>query len=219
MSRAGESGPWIDVSRPLEPGKLPAWPGDPAPSIWLADRIDPARGSHSNVSAASFCLHWGTHIDAPRHYFAEGRAIEGISLDRCIGPARVIHHIPPRNLTAADLDRAGLDGVERLLIRTASSAWPPEAIFRPEYPALLPDAARSLVDRKVLLVGIDYLSIGPPGPAGDEVHRILLGAGVVILEGLLLGEVEPGDYEMVAMPLLVPGSDGAPVRAVIRPMR
>jgi arylformamidase len=214
-----KSGPWTDVSRPLEPGKLPVWPGDPTPSIWLADRIDPARGGHSNVSAASFCLHWGTHVDAPRHFFAEGRAIENISLERCIGPARVIHHFPERNLSAADLDRAGLDGVERLLIRTACSAWPSDGVFRPDYPSLLPDAARFLVERKIRLVGIDYLSIGPPGPPGDEVHRILLGAEVVILEGLLLREIEPGDYEMVALPLLVSGSDGAPVRAVIRPVR
>jgi arylformamidase len=214
----GGRGPWIDISRPLDPAELVVWPGDPPLSTWLAARIDPdpRAGSAANVTAASLSLHSGTHLDAPRHFFPEGKAVDEIDLERCFGPARLIRHLPDRHLEAADLASVNLSGVTRLLLATANEARSREPGFREDYLALLPDAARFLVSKGVRLVGIDYLSIGPPGPLGEEVHRMLLGAEVVVLEGLVLEGLAPGDYELSAFPIAFKGSDGAPVRAAVR---
>ena len=144
--------------------------------------------------------------------------MEQIPLQACLGPARLLVHAPDRHITARDLDSMDLEGVERVLLGTTNAGRLRASRFSGDYVALLPDAASWLVERGIRLVGIDYLSIGPPGPPGDEVHRILLGAGVVILEGIVLEGLEPGEYELAALPLLVPGSDGAPVRAAVRPL-
>jgi arylformamidase len=136
-----------------------------------------------------------------------------------VGPARLVRHLPDRHLEAADLAAVGIEKVERLLLATTNGARLRDPWFHPDYVALRSDAARRLVDAGIRLVGIDYLSIGPMGPEGEEVHRILLEAGVVVLEGLVLESLPPGDYDLIALPLAVRGSDGAPVRAVLRPAR
>lgn len=224
---------WMDISRPLEPGKTVVWPGDLPFSTWLTATMDPgpdpsgteagspegASGrprSPANVTAACLSLHTGTHIDAPRHFIPGGKGIDGIPIEACIGPARLIHHSLDRPIHAADIGGMPLEGAERVLFRTTNAARGRRPEFAEDYVALLPEAARVLVRKGIRLVGIDYLSVGPPGPPGDEVHRILLGAEVVILEGLILEGLEPGDYDLVALPLSVPGSDGAPVRAALR---
>jgi len=222
--RDGESGRetgWIDVSVPLDPGRLVVWPGDPPLRTWLVAGIDPdpRAGSPANVSAASLCLHAGTHLDAPCHYLPGGPAVEAIPLETCVGRARLVRHPHDRHLEAADLASLGLEGVERLLLATTNGARSKDARFHPDYVALRSDAARWVVGAGIRLVGIDYLSIGPLGPEGEEVHRILLEAGVVVLEGLVLADLPAGDYELIALPLAVKGSDGGPVRAAVRPLR
>jgi len=212
-------GRWIDVSRPLDPARLLVWPGDPPLRAWLVSRIDPhsSGGSSANVTAASLSLHSGTHIDAPRHYIPGGKAAEEIPLEACIGPARLLHHAPRRHLTASDLAAQLIAGARRILLRT-SSTGATQSRFAEDYLALLPQAARRLVEEGIRLVGIDSPSIGPPGPEGEETHRILLEAEVVVLEGLVLEGLPAGDYELVALPVAVWGSDGAPVRAAVRPL-
>jgi arylformamidase len=214
------TGGWIDVSRPLDPRRLLVWPGDPPLEISLLARLDPrpAAGSPYNITVARLCLHSGTHIDAPRHAVPGGKGAEEIPLGACAGPARLVRHVPDRHIGRADLAGRDLRGVERLLLATTNAARAESDGFREDYVALLPDAARFLVETGVRLVGIDYLSIGPRGREGEEVHRILLQAEVVVLEGLVLKGLEPGDYELVAFPLAFVGSDGAPVRAALRPL-
>jgi arylformamidase len=208
---------WFDISIPLD-SRLVIWPGDPPLKTWLAGQIDPLSGSTSNITAASLSLHSGTHIDAPCHYIQGGKGVEEIPLQACLGPARLLFHAPDRHITAKDLESMNLEGVERILLGTTNADRLRSSQFSDDYVALLPDAASWLAERGFRLVGIDYLSIGPPGPPGDEVHRILLEAGVVILEGIVPEGLEPGDYELAALPLLVPGSDGAPARAAVRPL-
>lgn len=210
-------GRWLDVTKPLDPARLEVWPGDPPLRSWLVSRIDPGspEGGSANVTAASLSLHSGTHIDAPCHFIPGGKAAEEIPIEACIGPARLVRHAHLRHLTAADLEAQQARGCPRLIIAAAAAGAVPSL---ERYHALLPGAARWLVKEGVRLVGIDSPSIGPPGPEGEEVHRILLAAEVVVLEGLVLSGLAPGDYELAALPLAIRGSDGAPVRAAMRPL-
>lgn len=192
---------WIDISAPLR-SPMQHWPGDPAPEIGPAlIRMHP---------------HTGTHIDAPLHYIPGGMTIDAMPLDATVGEARVVAVDGPA------IDETVIEDIqpspgERLLFRTSNSddCWC-GACFRKRYVSVLPRAATMLVERKVRTVGVDYLSVGPFGAEGDETHRILLDAGVWIIEGLHLGDVLPGRYELVCLPLKIEGGDGAPARAMVR---
>lgn len=187
---------WIDITVPLAAG-ITQWPGDPLFSSTKVASIE--NGDEANVTAVSMCAHTGTHIDAPLHYFREGVAVDALALDVLIGPAVV---------TTLDEMRIG----DRMLFRTRNSLrqWWREP-FREDYDCLSVEQARSLVAAGVRLVGIDYLSIN-----GTQTHRVLLDAGIVILEGLDLSKTKSGDYDLVCLPLKLQGADGAPARAVIR---
>ncbi len=186
---------WIDITVALTP-EAPVWPGDPRPRIERIAAL--ARGDAYNLSAMSVCLHTATHVDAPLHYLEGGAGVESMPLDAMTGPARVIA------LRGGDLSRHRIRRGERILFKTA------------QHGALTRAAAEHLAARGVRMVGIDALSIGPADEEGDDVHRILLGAGVWILEGIDLSSVKPGRYDLVALPLKIPGSDGAPARAMVR---
>jgi len=156
------------------------------------------------------------HVDAPVHFIDEASGIEGTPIDALIGPAVVVdgRHLR-RDVEVDDLDSLAIPaGTERLLFKTTNSALWKLTTFSPNFIGLTPDAARALVGRGIRLVGADYLSIAPYGDPGPT-HRTLLGSGVVILEGLDLRAVEPGSYELVCLPLLIPGSDGGPARAIL----
>jgi arylformamidase len=191
------------------------WPGDPPVR---AERISAiAGGGASNLSAISMCLHTGTHVDAPLHFLDGGPSVAEMPLDALVGPARVIGIRDPKVVRARELQPFRFRRGERVLFKTRGSRrrWQ-AAEFCPDYVYLAPDAAALLVERGVRAVGIDYLSIGAPGEEGDEVHRVLLRAGVWIIEGLDLSAASPGRYELICLPLKVPGADGAPARAILR---
>lgn len=192
---------WIDISVPLAPG-IPQWPGDPLLETWKV--CDLSEGA--NVTALSLCAHTGTHVDAPVHYFDGAAGVDAAPLDALIGPAVI-----------TDLDGAW-QGAQRVLFRTGNSArrWWTEP-FHDEFDALTPDLARKLVAHDVRLVGIDYLSVGRNNEEGSEVHRILLQAGIWLLEGLNLCDTAVGEYELICLPLRLATADGAPARAIVRP--
>jgi arylformamidase len=203
-----------DITAPLSPA-LPVYPGDPEVIITSIAQL--RRGDAANVSRLVLSSHTGTHLDAPRHFFEEGIAIDDLDLQLLIGPARVcaFSHVTT-HLTADDLRPLGLIGVQRLLLQTPNTALWEKAGFQANYIALTESAAHLLVEMGVRLVGIDYLSVDAFERQDFPVHRILLGAGVVILEGLDLRTVPPGDYELLALPLLLAQGDGAPARAILR---
>jgi arylformamidase len=204
----------IDISRPLD-ARMPSWPGETA--FHREQTSSVADGDAATVSNLVGCAHTGTHVDAPAHFIADGPGLAELSLEPWIGPCRVVHHEDDRDVTAADLDSWELEGVERLLLRTPNvSRWVDAPKFREDYLAIDAGAARWLVDNGVKLIGIDYLSIETFEAGDHPVHRALLGAGIAILEGVRLEHVEPGDYELIALPLPVVEGDGSPVRAVLR---
>lgn len=204
---------WVDVSVPLRDGLLP-WPGDPRFRI---KRIsDVGRGDVATFSTLSMSAHAGTHVDAPLHFLQRGRSVDQFPLDAMVGRARII---PIRNRRSIDVDelqpqriRAG----ERLLFRTRNSARKRPGDFFKEYVAVSSEAARYLAARRLRAVGIDGPSIGP-FPDGAETHRILLGAGIWIIEWLDLRRVPAGPCDLICLPLRIVGGDGAPARAILRP--
>jgi arylformamidase len=207
----------LDVSLPLSDG-LPTWPGNAPYEFHAVKRM--ASGAASNVSQIVLGTHSGTHVDAPRHFFDEGRTVDELPLEQLVGSCLVADiAVPPGRspVTAADLEQAVAGRPpERLLLKTPNSRLWGTADFTPDFAYVAPDAAEWMVRSGIRLVGIDYLSIEEFKKSGAPTHHILLGAGVVIIEGLNLAHVEPGEYELTCLPLLVEGSDGAPARVILR---
>jgi arylformamidase len=202
---------WIDVTVPIHRGMV-HWPGNPGVSFETEEMHDPV----CRVSKLSLGVHTGTHFDAPNHFDVPGGGVDALPLNALVGVARVLA------LRGSTVDRAGLEANavrsgERVLLKTSNSerCWSTDT-FVPDYVYLTEEAARYLAAMRVLTVGIDYLSVGGP-VEGAATHRALLGAGVCILEGLDLRRVGPGTFDLVALPLLIPGSDGAPARVLLRP--
>jgi arylformamidase len=205
---------WIDVSVPLTTG-MAHWPGDPVPRLKRA--LDMNRGDICNATTLSISAHTGTHMDAPLHFIADGEAIDRIPLQAVIGEARVIEIADPVRITSEELASHAPKRGERLLFKTVNSTdcWnTPDFVKR--FVHVGADAARYLADCDVRTIGIDYLSIGAFEGDGVETHRILLGAGIWIIEGLNLSSVSAGRYELICLPLKIMGGDGAPARAVVR---
>ena len=182
------------------------YPGDPA--VVLQRVASLAGGDVANISRLDLGVHTGTHVDAPLHFVEGGAAVDVLELDVLVGPARVLDLTGAQRLDATALEDAELS--ERILLKTRNSQLWERETFSDESIALTGDAAQHLVDAGVRLVGIDYLSIGD-----EEAHQVLLGAGVVPVEGLDLRGVEPGEYQLVCAPLKLVGSDGAPARALL----
>jgi arylformamidase len=206
-----------DVSLVLRPDMV-TWPGEPGPRIDPLRRI--AKGDAANVSLVTFGDHTGTHVDPPVHFIDGANTVDKLPLDALVGPCRVVAFDGPGHVGAAWLQRARIPAhTERILFKTRNSArWrDPTAAFTRDFVAIDASAARWCVDRRVKLVGIDYLSIEPQGPDKEAypVHNTLLRANVVIIEGLDLGAVAPGDYTLVCGAIKLQDGDGAPARVFL----
>jgi arylformamidase len=203
----------LDISVPIVNGGL-VYPGNP--EIRVEPHSELRRGASSNLSRLSLGSHTGTHVDAPRHFFDTGDAVDRLPLEVLIGAARVIAFGEDVMSVTADLLRPQhLAGAERVLIRTRNSTFVREREFRKDFTFIAPDGAEHLVDAGVKLVGVDYLSVEQFRSGHHRTHRTLLERGVVIVEGLDLSGVEPGPYELCCLPLRLEGLDGAPARAVL----
>jgi arylformamidase len=202
----------IDISVPNGPGQH-VYPGDPAPRVERAKQI--AHGDVCNVSVLTMGSHTGTHVDAPYHFIDGGPRLGEVSLDRMIGEAVVLDLRGRPAVDGAVLAGAPIRSGDIVLCLTDNSARWAAADFQRDFTCLKLDAARLLVERHVRAVGIDYLSIEQFGSKEFPVHLELLGAGVFIIEGLDLRDVEPGRYTLVCLPLKFPELDGAPARAVL----
>lgn len=204
----------FDVSMNIEDGMV-HWPSDPAVSINHYSNIKD--GKSSNNSQICFGTHTGTHIDAPHHFVDEGPGIDGLNLETLIGPCRVIEaENGAASITASFLSGQDIKKGERILFKTKNSIWLNEGDrnFHEDYVHVASDAARYMVDSGVVLVGVDYLSV-EGYHIGHDTHMALLGAGVIVIEGLNLYGIEPGYYKITALPIKIKGSDGAPSRVLL----
>ncbi|HBV96810.1 MAG TPA: cyclase [Desulfotomaculum sp.] len=194
-----------DITQPLYQG-MPIYPGDPEVNIKKVQEID---SDGVEVHSVSLGTHSGTHIDAPRHLFKEGKTVDQIDPAVLIGSSDLFGI---EGISKIGLDHiSGLKPGRRLILKTGFKISSGEM---KDYPYLLPDAGRYLVSCRISLLGIDSPSVDPPG--SDQCHRILLEAGIVIVENLMLEGVPPGKYELMCLPLLLVGVDGSPARALLR---
>ncbi|MCP4361170.1 MAG: cyclase family protein [Chloroflexi bacterium] len=203
-----------DLTLPISPNLI-VWPGDPP--VTIKRELDMDKGDICTLSAVAMSAHTGTHLDAPAHFIPDGRGVETLDLQVLVGTAVVVETLNATQITAEVLDSLSIPpGTKRLLIKTSNSArWAAgETDFYEEYVAVTTVGAQWLVDHGIKLVGVDYLSVAP-FTALVECHQILLGAGVIPVEGLNLHHISPGTYQFICLPLLIPGSDGAPCRAIL----
>lgn len=206
--------PWFDVSVPLRDGMV-HWPGDPECRIQRVNRMED--GAVCNLTHLTMSAHTGTHMDAPRHFIADGLTMEQMPFDAVIGRCRVFEFDSTDQITADDLRKLKFSPGQRVLFKTRNStrSWAmPE--FDKDFISIRQDAAQYLVDQKVMTVGVDYLSIGGYGKDVVETHQIMLGAGLWVIEGLNLAAIKPGYYNLICLPLKIEGADGAPCRVVLR---
>jgi arylformamidase len=175
-----------------------------------------ARGQSANVSALSLGSHTGTHVDAPHHFLDNGVTVEQMPVEYLVGPCYVMEYHGERHITAADLEAAPIPaGTSRLLVKTSNGRFWNDDTFHAEFIGFDDDAGPWLVEHGVVLVGIDYMSIERFHSPTHAVHRALLATNAVVLEGLDLRRVTPGEYFLVCAPLPVAGADGAPARVYL----
>ena len=189
-----------DISLPLG-DSTPVYPGDRPVRIDRVSDVD--RGDGFTLSEVTMSVHAGTHVEAPSHFIAGAASVDGLILDVLVGRVSLVDVSDEGAITADLLERLAVPpDTLRLLFRTSDAS------------ALSECGARRLVDRGVKLVGIDGLSIGFSDQS-EAVHRILLAAGVVIVESLNLADVPAGEYQLICLPLKLTGAEGAPARAIL----
>jgi len=199
-----------DITQTIKPGML-LWPGD-RQVIFQKMNMEGVN-SMTNLMISA---HTGTHVDAPSHILADGMGTDRLDLECLTGLARVCHVAQAEQIDRSLLEGMALDGVSRLLLRTSNSALLETASFNKGYVSLTEDAAEYLVEKGIKFLALDYLSVDKFDTSLYPVHRILLNAGVVIVEGVDLSGVPAGDYEMLCLPLKLEGCDGAPARVILR---
>ena len=183
----------------------------------IVREADVNAGDEYSLSRLEMSAHTGTHVDAPAHFVPGGGGVETLPLSGLLGPALVVELLDVAEVRADGLASLAIPpGTERLLLKTRNSArWAAgETQFYEDFVAITADGAQWLVDHGIRLVGVDYLSVAPY-EATTETHVILLQAGVIPVEGLNLHGISPGEYQFICLPLLLPGCDGAPCRAVL----
>lgn len=202
-----------DISFPIYPGMV-VWPGDPAVSFDSVKSID--RGDSNNISVLHMGSHSATHIDAPRHFLKNGHGIDSIDPEALMGPVRLLQLPKVSQINRSLLSEFNLNDISRLLIGTRNSALLKKEQFDNNYTYITEDAANYLVELGIKTLGFDYLSIDAFSTGVYPIHLILLNADVVIIEGLYLSDVPPGDYEMLCLPLKIKNGDAAPARVFLR---
>jgi len=208
---------WIDISVPLQKGMVVSRSDI---KFHIERRCFIEKGDVTNNSNIHMSVHTGTHIDAPRHHFVDGKSIDQIPFDVVIGPARVIEIHDEAAIKIEELEQQSITKGERILFKTKNSqrCWQKNT-FSPDYVYITQEAARYLADAEVKLIGIDYLSVGSRAETAKtlpETHKILLSAEVWLLEGLNLAGVAPGNYNFICLPIRLMQADGSPARAVLQ---
>ena len=193
---------------------MATFPGDPP--FRMQARYQRRKGDLFNLASLSMGTHLGTHVDAPAHYLDGGATVDEIPLETLVGPGIVLDMRGRPRIDRKALEEVPAQGHRRVLLKTDNGPFLPERSFREEYVSLTEDGALYLIERGVCLVGIDYLSIEGYQNPGAPVHRMLLQANVLILEGVHLLEIPPGPYEIFCLPLRIQGGDGAPARVILR---
>jgi arylformamidase len=204
--------PLYDATLPIHEGML-TFPGDPQFGLKPVAKI--CSGDPCNLSLMSIATHTGTHIDPPAHYFESGATVDQIPLSILVGQGIILDMRGVRTIGRAELERSALGDHRRALFKTDNGPRLRESVFSEDYVHVTEEGADYLLEKGVALVGIDYLSIEKCDNPGAPVHKKLLGAGVLIVEGLNLVDIPAGPCKIYCLPLLLRGGDGAPARVLI----
>jgi arylformamidase len=219
MAALAPSG-WYDITVPLKQGMVYN-PVDPVPpKIYRFSDVE--LGAKVTMSMLEIISHTGTHIDAPLHFIPGGSTVSDMPLDATVGPARVIEIQDREKIRVAELEKHNIQKGERLLFKTRNSPASYESPkFIDDYVFLDGDAADYLVEKGIILFGLDCITIGDLKEESNLVktHQALLSAGIYILEACALAHVPPGDYELLCLPLLMFKGDAGPCRAILRPLK
>lgn len=202
-----------DISLTIHPGMV-TWPGDEGVKSELITSIK--RGDLYNLSQLQMSAHNGTHVDAPLHFIDGAPGIDSIEPEIMLGKARLFQLPEVEYIDRSILESLDLEGVTRLLLGTANSKLLKLPEFSKNFVYVTEDAARYMVEIGIKLVGIDYLSIGYYRDREQVTHRVLLEAGVVIVEGIDLSGIPANDYELICLPIKLKDTDGAPARVLLR---
>ncbi|MFQ5671072.1 MAG: cyclase family protein [Acidobacteriota bacterium] len=200
-----------DISPAISP-RLQVWPGDTPPSREIL--MDMARGDSLTLCTLHSTVHAGAHADAPSHYGRGHPSIDARSLDFYLGRCQVLRLPVPRGHCITSADLPGPARAERILLSTGT--FPDPQVFNEDFAACTAGLVESLGSAGVRLIGIDTPSIDPFASKGLPAHAACLRNDLAILEGVMLGEVPEGIYELIALPLKLVGFDASPVRAVLR---
>lgn len=213
---------FIDISLPLKEGMV-VWPGDEE------FEREEKRGT-AITSRLDLSTHTGTHIDAPRHFLFNKPGVDSIVLKKLMGKCKVIEVRFPspgagegsrerskssQLIRVSDFVKFKIKAGDKILFKTRNSKLLRQKKFTSDYISLSLEAAKYLASQKIDLVGIDYYGIEAKSASGHPVHKALLKAGIVIVEGLDLSKVSPGNYSLAALPLKISGADGSPARAIL----
>jgi arylformamidase len=206
---------WIDVTFPVRSGMV-HWPDNP--EIRVEKMLDMEKGAICNVSTLSLGAHTGTHMDGLLHFINRGKPLDQMPVDVGMGPARVIEIRDKVSIKVDHLHSYRIKAGERIIFKTLNTkkSWKSDR-FDDNFVYISQEAAGYLAERRIQMVGIDYLSVGGYYKDGVETHLALLGNGIWIVEGLDLSRIKPGKYDLICLPMKVLNSDGAPARALLRP--
>ena len=213
IDKPAPQNPWIDATHLVQPG-IPNWPGDPPFQMEAICSIE--NGDECNVSRLSFGSHTGTHIDAPRHFIADGAGVDQCPVQVMIGHAIIIEIIDPLSIKLNAIQDHIIAPQSHVLFKTRTPFSALEPRFEPDYVYIETDAAEWLHERQVVAVGIDGMSVDKFNALGEPVHFCFLNAGIWIIENLNLSSFEPGNYKIVCAPLKIADSDGAPARVLLQ---
>lgn len=204
---------WIDISQPLHHG-IGHWPGDTPFSYEIS--FSKEQTGSVNIGRITTSLHTGTHVDAPFHFDNEGATIDELDINRFIGRARLIDVSHCKSIGASELSDVNLHDVNHILLRTSAHQNPDH--FPENIPPLMPDLAPFLKEHGIQLVGVDVPSVDPLDSKDMAAHHALHQHGIAILENVVLHHLQPGNYDLIALPLPIKGADGSPVRAIVKPI-
>jgi len=203
---------WYDISVSIS-AEMPIYPGDTHPELKPFASID--QGDLANMLELRLGSHTGTHVDVPRHFLRDGKNLDQVGLDQFWGRAKVFQLSVKEKIDREKLADLDIQANEIILFKTKNSELWDIQEFQRDFIYLTVEAAEYLVEKKVKAVGIDYLSIEKFKSKSHLTHTTLLKNGIVILEGINLKDVSPGEYFLFFFPLKLKGADGSPVRAVL----
>jgi arylformamidase len=203
---------------PLKPGAPPPPENKiPLPSVYRFFDVD--KGDKVTMSRIEMSTHDGTHIDSPRHFIPGGPTIDTMDIETTVGPCRVIEIKDEKSVTVKELEPYKIKSGERIIFKTRNSpvVWSKRQ-WDGKFVTVSLEAAKYLAEKKIRLVGFDYISLASAEPPENIgwVHEAFLKNGIFILEALNLASVEPGNYELICLPLRIEAGDAGPSRVILR---